>query len=74
MRKGMYLRLAVTNLVKNRKIYVPYLLTCICSIAMFYIMRFIRLNPGVEQMRGGSSVRMVLGVGLTVLMIFSVIF
>ncbi len=74
MRRGMYLRLAATNLVKNRKIYVPYLLTCICSIAMFYIMRFIRLNPGVEQMRGGSSVRMVLGLGLTVLMIFSVIF
>lgn len=74
MRRGMYLRLAVTNLVKNRKIYVPYLLTCICSIAMFYMMLFLKTNPGIEQVRGGGNVKGALSMGIVVIAVFSAIF
>lgn len=74
MRRGLYLRLALTNLVKNRRIYIPYLLTCICSIAMFYMIQFIVHNPGLDQMRGSENIKTILGLGMGVLAIFSVIF
>lgn len=74
MRRGLYLRLALTNLVKNRRIYIPYLLTCICSIAMFYMIQFIVHNPGLDQMRGSENIKTILGLGVGVLAIFSVIF
>ena len=74
MRRGIYFQLAVTNLVKNRKIYIPYLLTCICSIAMYYMIYFMRLNPELENMRGGVTIRTILGVGSIVIGLFSVIF
>lgn len=74
MRRGLYLRLALTNLVKSRRIYIPYLLTCICSIAMFYMIQFIVHNPGLDQMRGSENIKTILGLGVGVLAIFSVIF
>lgn len=64
MRRGLYLRLALTNLVKNRRIYIPYLLTCICSIAMFYMIQFIVHNPGLDQMRGSENIKTILGLGM----------
>lgn len=33
----LYLRLAVTNLKNNRRTYVPYMLTAILSIMMFFM-------------------------------------
>lgn len=74
MRSGMFPKLAVTNLVKNRRIYVPYLLTCICTIAMFYIMEFLAWHPALGQIAGGGDIRMILNLGVLVIMIFSAIF
>ena len=37
MKKGFYPRLAWTGIRKNRRLYTPYLLTCIGMVMMFYI-------------------------------------
>ena len=37
MRKLFYTRLALSNIRRNRKFYFPYMLTCIFTIAMYYI-------------------------------------
>lgn len=74
MFKVMYLRLAVTNIKKNRSTYVPYILTCVCCIAMLYVMLFLQDNPGLKNMIGGTDVKMLLSLGIIVIGIFSFIF
>ena len=56
MRIGFYPKLAASNMKKNRKTYFPYVLTCILTIAMFYVFKSLALNPGIEKMFGGSTI------------------
>lgn len=69
MSKFFYWKLAVTNLKKNGKTIVPYLLTCIMTTAMFYIITSLSKNNGL-----GYSTKMVLSFGSYVIGIFAVIF
>ena len=41
---------------------------------MYYMIYFMRLNPGLENMRGGVTIRTILGVGSIVIGLFAVIF
>lgn len=49
MSKLFYQRLAVINIKKNSKTYFPFILTCICTIMMFYIMYAISTNKGLDE-------------------------
>lgn len=74
MRKGFYLKLAAMNLKKNSRTYGPYILTCLCTMAVFYIVCSIACNEGIRQLRGGDYVYGILSIGSGILGIFSVIF
>lgn len=74
MRNSFYPKMAVTNIRKNAGMYVPYMLTCICTIIMYLVMSAISGNPGIDEMRGSESLRMVLQFGQSIIAIFSVIF
>ena len=41
MKRGLYIRLAATGISKNKKLYYPYILTCICMVMMYYIVSFL---------------------------------
>ncbi|WP_410506249.1 FtsX-like permease family protein [Haloimpatiens sp. FM7315] len=69
-----YIKLAKTNLKKNSKTYFPYILTCICSIIMFYVMNSLSLNKGLNNIRGRDGLITILGFGDIIIAIFSVIF
>ena len=55
-----YQKLAVSNIRKNGKTYFPYILTCIFTIAMYYIMKSLSLNKGLENVLGADTVAYVL--------------
>lgn len=74
MNKFFYPKLAATTIKKNGKVYIPYILTCIGSIAMFYIIHSISINTGLDIMNGGKQLKMLLNLGKWVIGIFSVIF
>ena len=74
MSSSIYGKLAVTNLKKNRKSYVPYIFTCVVTIAMFYIMHSLLYNEGIRQMPGSDSLMIILSYGTCVVGIFAVIF
>ena len=74
MNNGLYTRLAVMNIKKNKQFYLPYLLTGILTVAMFYIMWTLKENEGLDRLRGASSVKMILDLGTVVIGIFAVIF
>lgn len=74
MHNGLFARLAVTNIKKNRGTYIPYIITCIGCIAMLYIMLFIKANPDLGLMRGGVEIAAIMSLGIIVVGIFSFIF
>lgn len=74
MKLGFYLRIAVNNLRKNSQTYVPYILTCIVTIMMHYMMKSLSLNPGITNLYGAGYVAYMLTLGCHVIEIFAVIF
>ena len=53
MKRGFYLKLAWSGIRKNRRLYTPYLLTCVGMVMMFYVVSFLSECPVLEEMRGG---------------------
>ena len=41
MKFGFYPRLAWDGIRKNKRLYVPYLLTCVGMVMMFYIIHYL---------------------------------
>lgn len=74
MNKLFYPKLAVANLRKNRKIYLPYILSCIGTVMMYYIMYSLSDNQGLIGMRGGDNLKILLTLGTNVIGIFAFIF
>ena len=74
MRKiSFYPKLALTNIKSNRRLYFPYLLTCIFTVAMFYIVLFIRYNDGLANVIGGQYVGSYMMFGSVIIGIFSLV-
>lgn len=74
MKYGLYPKLAWTGIVKNKKIYVPYILTCIGMVMMFYIISFLSSNPTVGSIPGGATMQLILMLGSGIIGVFSAIF
>lgn len=74
MRTGLYIGLAKDGIRKNRKLYVPFLLTVVGMIMMFYIIDFLSVNKTVTGIHGGSNVQLILSLGSGVIAVFAVIF
>lgn len=74
MSKIFYAKLALINIKKNGKTYFPYMVAAISTIMMFYTMHFISINDGLNNMSGGDSLKIILGLGNYVIGLFSIIF
>lgn len=74
MNKLFYPRLAASGLKKNRRLYIPYLLTCIFTVAMFYIVKSMSLNPGLSDMVGDATMTFTMKFGCVVIGLFALIF
>lgn len=71
---NIYAKLAGTNIRNNRQLYLPYILSGITTVAMFYLMMFINNNPGIDKIPGASNLKIIMGLGVGVIAIFSYIF
>lgn len=74
MRKGLYIKIALQNIRKNAKVYVPYILTCLGTVAMYYMIGFLSYHEGIDQIFGGGYVRSIMLMGVWVTAIFAVLF
>ena len=72
--KAVYPRLAFDGIRKNKRLYLPYILTCIGTVTMFYIIHHLAAMPALKSMPGGDSTVMILGLGVWVVAFFSLIF
>lgn len=71
---GFYTKLAITGIQKNKRMYIPYLITCVSMVAMFYILDFLKRSTLVKHMSGGDTLQQILGLGSIVISVFSVLF
>ena len=74
MKALFYPRLAWTGIKNNRRLYLPYILTCIGMVSMFYIMLSLSTGEFLDKMRGGTTLGGVLGLGSAVIGFFAVLF
>lgn len=74
MNNLIYPKLALNNIKKNSKNYIPYILTCIGTAMMFYIMYSMSINKGLDEMSGGNNLKAILSFGNYVIGLFSIIF
>lgn len=69
-----YLKLASTNLKKNHRGYLPFLISMLFLVAINTMTQVIVNNEGMRTLPGGGSASSMFGLGHIVIMIFTVIF
>ena len=74
MRVGFYPKLAWNGIRKNKRLYTPYILTCIGMIMMYYIIIFLSDSPLLNEIAGGETAQNMLGMGTWVIAVFACIF
>ena len=72
MRNSFYFRLALTNIKKHARSYVPYIITCVITIAMFYIIKSLAFN--LDKNLSSISAATSMSLGSMVVAIFAIIF
>ena len=66
-------KLAISNLIKNRKLYYPFALAVLLAVTISYLFYSLTFNPKMVEMRGGSSIQFTLQLGLIVVTLASAI-
>ena len=74
MKKGFFPKLAWTGIRNNRKLYVPYLLTCVGMVMMQYIVSHLSSSDVLLKLRGGWALRDMLSWGNFVIAFFAFLF
>ena len=64
-------KLAVSNLIKNRKLYYPFALAVLLAVTITYLFYSLSLNPNIGNIRGGETISMTLALGMVVVTIAS---
>ncbi len=73
MRRFLYGRLALSNLIKNRRLTLPYLLACAGTTMMLYSVVEIALNKGMLHLPGSAFVQSLMVMGQLIVSVFAVI-
>ena len=74
MKMSFYPKLAWTGIEKNKRLYKPYIFTCIGMLMMYYIMGFLTDSSVLVQLKGGDIIQQVLRLGSGVIAVFAMIF
>ncbi len=74
MKLGFYPKLAWEGIRKNKRLYTPYLLSCIGMVMMFYIMIFLSNSPMIQEIPGSVTLLSILSMGTWVVAFFSMLF
>lgn len=72
--KTLYLHLAFDGIRRNRRLYIPYILTCIGMVMMHYILLFLYRDEGLNNLSGGATLRAIMQLGKGVIAVFAAVF
>lgn len=74
MKTAFYPKLAWSGIRKNRRLYLPYFLTCAGMATMYFLIAFLSVDPLLEWVRGGTALGTILSFAKLVIAVFALIF
>lgn len=74
MKMMFYPKLAWMGIRKNSRLYIPYILASMGMVMMFYIVAFLNTSTVLRLMKGGEVMQSMLGLGMAVIVVFSLLF
>lgn len=74
MSRTFFAKMAVSNIKKNRQSYIPYILSCVVTTAMFYLVRSLCRNPEMKNMIGADTLLTLMSMCSALVALFAVIF
>ena len=70
----IYPAMAFTNIRKNRRMYVPYILSSAVTILMYYIVCSMGYNSDLKELWGGNIIQSYMNMGRFIIALFALIF
>ncbi len=70
----IYPAMAFTNIRKNRRMYVPYILSSAVTILMYYIVCSMGYNSDLKELWGGDIIQSYMNMGRVIIALFALIF
>lgn len=70
----LYPKMAFTNIKGNRKTYIPYMISCMLTISLYYIICSLSSNKDLGIIYGGNTIQAYMGMGKIIVSIFAFIF
>lgn len=74
MKAGFYPSLAVNGIKKNKKFYLPYILTCTGMTTMFYVISYLCGSDVIARLPGAGTISSFLEMGSGIIAFFSLVF
>lgn len=74
MKTLFYPRLAANGIKKNKRLYLPYILTCVAMVMMMYITTYLARSESIANTYRGVNAQWCLWLGIIVMTIFSTVF
>ncbi len=74
MRSRLFPRLALTGIKKNKKLYLPYILSSTGCVTMFYLIQYLSVSEAVNNIKGGDNLVTGFKLGRFIVAAFSLIF
>lgn len=73
MKKGFYSKLAISNIRKNYRFFIPHILTGTGLLASFYIVLTLAMDQRLSEIKGGSYIPFTMVIGTVVMGLLSTI-
>lgn len=70
----LYPAMAATNIKNNRRTFIPYMITSIVTVAIFYIVCSLADNQDMANIWGGNIIQSYMNMGQVIVSMFAVIF
>ena len=74
MKIGFYPKLAVSGMQKNGRLYMPYLVTCILMVCIYYVMHFLGNSGVMNGIPGGHTAVEIMAYGTYIIIMFALVF
>lgn len=74
MKTLFYPKLAYQGIKKNKQLYIPYILSCIGMVTIYYIFHFLSLSPLVSSLKSGANIALIMSLGKFVMAVFALLF
>lgn len=70
----LYPGMAFNNMKKSRRTYIPYMISCIMTVAVYYIVCSLAGNRNLADMWGGNIIQSYMNFGQVIVALFALIF